>query len=122
MDLKKKIFAEIDSICKPDAILATNTSILDVNEIARATRRPEKVVGLHFFSPANVMKLVEIVRGDRTSLEVLATSVDLAKRIRKTGVAGVCFGFIGNRMMIEGFHRRRIRCCLRGLHRNRSIV
>ena len=115
MDLKKKIFAEIDSICKPDAILATNTSTLDVNEIARATRRPEKVVGLHFFSPANVMKLVEIVRGDRTSLEVLATSVDLAKRIRKTGVvAGVCFGFIGNRMMIEGFHREADQMLLEG--------
>jgi 3-hydroxyacyl-CoA dehydrogenase len=115
MDLKKKIFAEIDSICKPEAILATNTSTLDVNEIARATRRPEKVVGLHFFSPANVMKLVEIVRGDRTSLEVLATSVDLAKRIRKTGVvAGVCFGFIGNRMMIEGFHREADQMLLEG--------
>ncbi len=115
MDLKKKIFAEIDRICKPDAILATNTSTLDVNEIARATRRPEKVVGLHFFSPANVMKLVEIVRGDRTSLEVLATSVDLAKRIRKTGVvAGVCFGFIGNRMMIEGFHREADQMLLEG--------
>ncbi len=115
MDLKKKIFAEIDGICKPDAILATNTSTLDVNEIAGVTGRPEKVVGLHFFSPANVMKLLEIVRGDKTSLEVLATSVDLAKRIRKTGVvAGVCFGFIGNRMMIEGFHREADQMLLEG--------
>ena len=115
MDLKKKIFAKIDGICKPNAILATNTSTLDINKIAAVTGRPEQVVGLHFFSPANVMKLLEIVRADKTSLEVLATSVDLAKRIRKTGVvAGVCFGFIGNRMMVEGFHREADQMLLEG--------
>ena len=115
MDLKKKIFSEIDGICKPGAILATNTSTLDIDQISSATSRPEQVVGLHFFSPANVMKLLEIVRAKKTSPEVLATSVDLAKKIRKIGVvAGVCFGFIGNRMMVEGFHREADQMLLEG--------
>jgi len=115
MDLKKKIFSQIDGICKPDAIMATNTSTLDIDEIASVTSRPEQVVGLHFFSPANIMKLLEIVRAEKTSTEVLATSVDLAKKIRKTGVvAGVCFGFIGNRMMVEGFHREADQMLLEG--------
>ena len=115
MDLKKKIFSQIDGICKPDAIMATNTSTLDIDEIASVTSRPEQVVGLHFFSPANIMKLLEIVRAEKTSPEVLATSVDLAKKIRKTGVvAGVCFGFIGNRMMVEGFHREADQMLLEG--------
>jgi 3-hydroxyacyl-CoA dehydrogenase len=85
---------------KPGAILATNTSTLDVNKIARFTRRPEDVVGTHFFSPANVMKLLEIVRGERTAKDVLATAMALSKRLKKTGVvSGVCDGFIGNRML-----------------------
>ena len=86
MDLKKKIFAALDETCKPGAILATNTSTLDVGEIATATRRPADVVGLHFFSPAQVMRLLEIVRTDDTSADVLATSMRLAKALRKVGV------------------------------------
>jgi len=100
MDVKKDIFTRLDAIAKPGAILATNTSTLDVNEIAAVTSRPESVVGLHFFSPANVMKLLEIVRADRTSDTVLATSMALARRIKKVGVVvGVCDGFVGNRMV-----------------------
>ena len=100
MGLKKEIFARLDKICRRDAILATNTSTLDVNEIARATSRPEQVIGLHFFSPANVMRLLEIVRGDKTSKPVIATSMKLAKQIGKVGVlVGVCNGFVGNRML-----------------------
>jgi 3-hydroxyacyl-CoA dehydrogenase len=100
MALKKKIFEKLDRICKQGAILATNTSELDVNEIAAATQRPEDVIGLHFFSPANIMRLMEIVRGDRTAKDVLATCMKMAKRIRKVGVvSGVCHGFIGNRML-----------------------
>ncbi|MBT8107215.1 MAG: enoyl-CoA hydratase/isomerase family protein [Gammaproteobacteria bacterium] len=98
--LKKQIFARLDAICKPGAILATNTSYQDVNAIAATTRRPEDVVGMHFFSPAHIMKLLEVVRGDRTADDVLATCMQLAKRIRKVPVvAGVCYGFIGNRML-----------------------
>ncbi|WP_326524340.1 3-hydroxyacyl-CoA dehydrogenase NAD-binding domain-containing protein [Sphingomonas sp.] len=101
MDVKKDIFGKLDAICKPGAILASNTSYLDVNEIAASTKRPEDVVGMHFFSPANVMKLLEVVRGDRTAGDVLATVMDLAKKIRKVAVvAGVCHGFIGNRMLM----------------------
>ncbi|GGJ83857.1 3-hydroxyacyl-CoA dehydrogenase NAD-binding domain-containing protein [Deinococcus aquiradiocola] len=100
MDVKKEIFGKLDAIAKPGAILASNTSTLDVNEIASATKRPESVIGLHFFSPANVMRLLEIVRADKTSDSVLATSMALAKRIRKVGVVvGVCDGFVGNRMV-----------------------
>ena len=100
MDVKKDIFTKLDQIAKPGAILASNTSTLDVNEIASVTGRPEQVIGLHFFSPANVMKLLEIVRADKTSDSVLATSLALAKRIKKVGVVvGVCDGFVGNRMV-----------------------
>ena len=100
MAIKKVIFARLDAIAKPGAILASNTSGLDVNEIASATKRPEAVIGLHFFSPANVMKLVEIVRGEKTSESVLATSMDIAQKIGKVAVVvGVCPGFVGNRML-----------------------
>jgi 3-hydroxyacyl-CoA dehydrogenase len=100
MDLKKKIFAELDQVCKPETILASNTSTLDINEIAAATGRPDKVCGTHFFSPANVMKLLENVRTDKSSKETLATIMGLAKTIRKTGVlVGVGDGFVGNRML-----------------------
>ena len=100
MDIKKDVFTKLDAVAKEGAILASNTSYLDVDEIASFTKRPEDVLGLHFFSPANVMRLLEIVRANKTSTEVLATCVDLAKKIRKVGaVAGVCHGFIGNRML-----------------------
>ncbi|WP_407569148.1 3-hydroxyacyl-CoA dehydrogenase NAD-binding domain-containing protein [Deinococcus altitudinis] len=100
MDVKKDIFGKLDKIAKPGAILASNTSTLDMNEIAAATTRPESVIGLHFFSPANVMRLLEIVRADKTSDSVLATGMALAKRIKKVGVVvGVCDGFVGNRMV-----------------------
>jgi 3-hydroxyacyl-CoA dehydrogenase len=102
MDIKKDIFGKLDKIAKPGAILASNTSYLDVNEIASATSRPESVIGLHFFSPANVMRLLEIVRGDKTSKPVIATSMKLAKTIGKVGVlVGVCPGFVGNRMLSQ---------------------
>ena len=100
MDVKKEIFGRLDTIAKPGAILASNTSYLDVNEIAAATSRPQDVLGMHFFSPANVMKLLEVVRGDKTAKDVLATVMAVAKKIRKVAVvAGVCHGFIGNRML-----------------------
>jgi len=100
MQVKKDVFAALDTAMKPGAILASNTSTLDLNEIARATSRPEAVIGTHFFSPANVMRLLEIVRGAKTSDEVLATVMKLAKRLGKLGVvSGVCDGFIGNRMV-----------------------
>ena len=100
MDLKKDIFTRLDSLCRPDAVMATNTSSLDVNEIAAVTSRPEQVVGLHFFSPANVMKLLEIVRGERTSPEVLATALSLSKKLGKVGiVVGVCDSFAANRSL-----------------------
>ncbi len=101
MDVKKDIFGKLDSICKPGAILASNTSYLDIDEIAASTARPQDVVGLHFFSPANVMKLLEVVRGAKTAPDVLVTAMQLAKKIKKVAVvAGVCYGFIGNRMLI----------------------
>ena len=101
MDVKKDIFTRLDAICKPGAILASNTSYLDIDEIAACTKRPGDVVGMHFFSPANVMKLLEVVRGDKTADDVLATVMALAKKIRKVAVvAGVCHGFIGNRMLM----------------------
>jgi 3-hydroxyacyl-CoA dehydrogenase len=101
MELKKKIFGEMDKIAKPDCVLASNTSTLDIDEIAAATSRPGMVIGLHFFSPANVMRLVEIVRGKATSKEVVATALALAKKLSKVGVVvGNCRGFVGNRMML----------------------
>ncbi|WP_347716731.1 3-hydroxyacyl-CoA dehydrogenase NAD-binding domain-containing protein [Sphingomonas sp.] len=101
MEVKKDIFGRLDKIAKPGAILASNTSYLDIDEIAAATSRPQDVVGLHFFSPANVMKLLEVVRGAKTAPDVLVTAMQLAKKIKKVAVvAGVCHGFIGNRMLI----------------------
>ncbi|HEV7660766.1 MAG TPA: 3-hydroxyacyl-CoA dehydrogenase NAD-binding domain-containing protein [Allosphingosinicella sp.] len=101
MDVKKEIFGKLDKIAKPGAILASNTSYLDIDEIAASTARPQDVVGLHFFSPANVMRLLEIVRGAKTAPDVLVTAMGLAKRIKKVAVvAGVCHGFIGNRMLM----------------------
>jgi len=100
MAVKKEIFADFDRVLQPGAILATNTSALDIDEIASATTRPESVIGLHFFSPANVMRLVEVVRADHTSKEVIATSMALAKRIGKmAALVGVCRGFVGNRIL-----------------------
>jgi 3-hydroxyacyl-CoA dehydrogenase len=100
MDVKKELFTKLDAIAKPGAILATNTSYLNVDEIAAVTKRPEDVLGMHFFSPANVMRLLEVVRGEKTAKDVLATVMALAKKIKKVAVvAGVCHGFIGNRML-----------------------
>jgi 3-hydroxyacyl-CoA dehydrogenase len=100
MGVKESVFAKLDQVAKPGAILATNTSTLDVDRIAAATKRPQDVLGMHFFSPANVMKLLEVVRGKATAKDVLATVMDVSKRIRKTAVvSGVCDGFIGNRML-----------------------
>jgi 3-hydroxyacyl-CoA dehydrogenase len=105
MALKKQVFAELDKVARPDCILASNTSTLNIDEIASATSRPHMVIGHHFFSPANVMRLLEIVRGKATSNEVIATSMDIAKRIKKVGVlVGNCMGFCGNRMF--GPYRR----------------
>ena len=99
MDIKKEVFRKLDGIMKPTAILATNTSTLNVDEIATVTQRPEMVIGTHFFSPANVMKLLEVVRGERTKKEVIATVMQLGKTIKKVPVlVGVCDGFVGNRM------------------------
>jgi 3-hydroxyacyl-CoA dehydrogenase len=101
MRIKKDVFSALDGLAKPDAILATNTSFLDVNSIASMTKRPQDVVGMHFFSPANVMKLCEIVRGEKTAPDVLATVAGVARRIGKVPVVvGVCHGFVGNRMLI----------------------
>jgi 3-hydroxyacyl-CoA dehydrogenase len=102
MDIKKDIFGKLDGIVKQGAILATNTSYLNVDEIAAVTKRPEFVIGLHFFSPANVMRLLEIVRGEKTSKSVIATAMQLARKIGKVGVlVGVCHGFVGNRMLAQ---------------------
>ena len=102
MDIKKDVFTRLDAICKPGAILATNTSALNIDEIASVTKRPEAVIGLHFFSPANVMKLLEIVRADHTSKPVIATCMKLAKQIGKVAVlVGVTPGFVGNRMLAQ---------------------
>jgi 3-hydroxyacyl-CoA dehydrogenase len=100
MPIKKEVFAKIDAICKRDAVLATNTSTLDVDEIASATQRPESVIGTHFFSPANVMRLLEVVRGAKTGKSVVATAMAVGRRIAKIPVCvGVCYGFVGNRML-----------------------
>jgi 3-hydroxyacyl-CoA dehydrogenase len=100
MDIKRDIFSRLDAIAKPGAILASNTSYLDIDDIAAMTKRPQDVLGMHFFSPANVMRLLEVVRGDKTAPDVLATVMALAKKIGKVAaVAGVCHGFIGNRML-----------------------
>ena len=100
MEVKKRVFVDLDRIAKPDALLATNTSTLDVNEIARSTQRPEDVLGTHFFSPANVMRLLEIVRGEKTSFAALATAIALGRKLGKVpAVVGVCDGFVGNRML-----------------------
>jgi 3-hydroxyacyl-CoA dehydrogenase len=100
MDIKKDVFGRLDAICKPGAILATNTSMLNIDEIASATTRPESVIGMHFFSPANVMRLIEVVRADHTSPEVISTAMQIAKKMGKMGaLVRVCFGFVGNRML-----------------------
>tara|TARA_R110002072_G_scaffold142853_3_gene288571 strand:- start:1082 stop:3187 length:2106 start_codon:yes stop_codon:yes gene_type:complete len=105
-DIKKEVFAKLDAACKPGAILATNTSYQDVNMIAEATKRPQDVVGMHFFSPANVMKLLEVVRGEKTADDVLATVMQLGKKIGKVcALSRVCYGFIGNRML-TGYGRQ----------------
>ncbi len=114
LELKKDIFAKLDEIAKPGAILATNTSYQDVNEIAAVTGRPEDVIGLHFFSPAHIMKLLEVVRADKTADDVLATCMKLSKAIRKIPVvSGVCYGFIGNRML-KGYGREANLCLIEG--------
>jgi 3-hydroxyacyl-CoA dehydrogenase len=106
MGVKEKVFQQLDKTMKAGAILASNTSTLDVNTIASFTQRPQDVVGMHFFSPANVMKLLEVVRGEKTAKDVLATVMSIAKKIKKTAVvSGVCDGFIGNRM-IEQYSRQ----------------
>jgi 3-hydroxyacyl-CoA dehydrogenase len=113
-ELKKEIFAKLDAACKPGAILATNTSYQDVNAIAAATNRPEDVLGMHFFSPAHIMKLLEVVRGDKTADDALATVMALSKKIRKVAVvSGVCYGFIGNRML-QGYFREAQLCLIEG--------
>src|SRR5260370_41748584 len=99
MARKKEVFAQLDKICKSGAVLASNTSTLNIDEIAFATKRPQFVIGTHFFSPANVMRLLEIVRGKATSKEVIATCMQLSKKLGKVGVlVGNCRGFAGNRM------------------------
>jgi len=114
MALKKEIFARLDAVAKPGAVLGTNTSTLDIDEIAAVTKRPQDVIGLHFFSPANVMQLLEIVQASRTAPDVLMTALDVAKTIKKIGVvAKVCYGFIGNRMM-DPYGREAERCVMEG--------
>jgi 3-hydroxyacyl-CoA dehydrogenase len=114
MDLKRRIFAALDKAAKPGAVLASNTSTLDVAQIAQATSRPEDVIGMHFFSPANVMPLLEVVRTDVTSATTIQTVMELSRPLRKTPVlARVCYGFIGNRMM-EGYAREASRMVLEG--------
>jgi 3-hydroxyacyl-CoA dehydrogenase len=102
MEVKKQVFAELDQVCKPEAILASNTSTLNIDEIASATSRPERVLGHHFFAPPNVMRLLEIVRGKATANEVITASLALARRLGKVGVlVGNCRGFVGNRMYAQ---------------------
>lgn len=105
-DIKKEVFAKLDAVCKPGAILASNTSYQNVDDIANATKRPQDVVGMHFFSPANVMKLLEVVRGEKTADDVLATVMKIGKKIGKVcALSRVCYGFIGNRML-SGYGRQ----------------
>jgi len=112
--LKKEIFTKLDAVAKPGAVLGTNTSTLDIDEIAAVTRRPQDVIGLHFFSPANVMQLLEIVQARHTAPDALITALDMAKTIKKVGVvAKVCYGFIGNRMM-DPYGREAERCVMEG--------
>src|SRR5437867_10087590 len=100
MPFKTKVLAKLDAFCKPDAVLMNNTSTLDVDEIASATKRPESVIGTHFFSPANVMRLLENVRGKKSSKTTVATAMTVGRRIGKVPVlVGVCYGFVGNRML-----------------------
>ncbi len=114
MDIKQAVFRTLDEVCKPGAILASNTSTLDLDAIAAATSRPADVIGLHFFSPANVMRLLEVVRGRETAADVIVTAQKLAKRIGKLPiVVGVCFGFVGNRML-EPYGREAMRLLLEG--------
>jgi 3-hydroxyacyl-CoA dehydrogenase len=102
MDIKKDVFTKLDAICKPGAVLATNTSALNIDEIAAVTTRPEAVIGMHFFSPANVMRLVEVVRADHTSKPVINTAMQISKKIGKiAALVGVCPGFVGNRMLAQ---------------------
>ena len=115
MALKKEIFGTLDKLCKPGAILASNTSTLDIDEIAASTKRAEDVIGLHFFAPANVMNLLEVVRGEKTAKDVIATAMQLAKTIRKTAVlVGCCFGFVANRMFFP-YIREAQRMILEGI-------
>lgn len=114
IDIKKEVFAKLDSVCKPGCILASNTSYQNIDEIATATKRPQDVVGMHFFSPANVMKLLENVRGEKTADDVVATVMKLAKKINKVPVlARVCYGFIGNRML-KNYGREAQLCMIEG--------
>ena len=114
MNVKRQIFEALDRHAKPGAILASNTSTLDLDEIAAVTSRPEDVIGLHFFSPANVMRLLEVVRGAKTAPDVIATAITVAKKIRKLPVTvGVCYGFVGNRML-EPYFREGSRLLLEG--------
>jgi len=114
INIKKEVFVKLDEVCKPGAILATNTSYQDVDQIAAVTKRPQDVIGLHFFSPANVMKLLEIVRGEKTADDVIATCMKAAKTIRKVPVlARVCYGFIGNRMLQPYFREAQL-CLIEG--------
>lgn len=114
MEIKKTVFKTLDEVCKPGAILASNTSTLDLNEIAAATSRPQDVIGMHFFSPANVMKLLEVVRGDKTAADVILSTLKIAQKIKKVPiVVGVCFGFVGNRML-EPYGREAMRMILEG--------
>jgi len=111
IDVKKDVFTKLDQVCKDGAILATNTSYLDINEIAQFTKRPQDVIGLHFFSPAHIMKLLEIVRADETADDVMASAMALARKIKKVPVqARVCYGFIGNRMLRQ--YQREVQMCL----------
>jgi 3-hydroxyacyl-CoA dehydrogenase len=114
MDVKKQVFTQLDKVCKPGCILASNTSTLDVNEIAEVTGRPQDVLGLHFFSPANVMKLLEVIKGDKTADDALLTTLKIAKIIKKVPVVvGVCYGFVGNRM-VAPYSREAFRVILEG--------
>jgi 3-hydroxyacyl-CoA dehydrogenase len=115
MDLKKKIIAEADKVAPAHAILASNTSTLSISELAQVTGRPSQVVGLHFFSPAHIMRLLEIVRGEATSNETLVTSLEVARKLKKIGVvSGDAFGFIGNKMMLDGYFREAEQLLLEG--------